>query len=367
MNKTVYMGHKVIIAGGGTGGHIFPAIAIARALQRKQPDIDLLFVGARGKMEMEKVPEAGYKIIGLNIAGMNRGSWLKNLTLPFKIVSSLRRAGRIIKTFRPDVVIGVGGYASFPVLNVAQSRGIPTLIQEQNAFAGKTNVLLGKKAFKVCVAAKGMELFFPKNRIVLTGNPVRKNIVQGLGDQQAALQHFGLQAGKKTVFIVGGSLGARSINEALMASLDQLQDIQLIWQTGTTSQAAVEAAVADRKAGIKVFAFIADIEKAYAAADVVISRAGALALAELSVVGKPVIFVPFPHAAEDHQTKNAASFVKADAALMVADAAARTELVPTLRGLLADEKLQRRLATHIKERAITNADDRIANEILKLV
>lgn len=362
-------GHKIIIAGGGTGGHIFPAIAIARALQRKEPDIDILFVGAKGKMEMEKVPEAGFKIIGLNIAGMNRSSWLKNITLPFKILSSLWQAKRIIKAFQPDVAIGVGGYASFPVLNVAQSKGIPTLIQEQNSFAGKTNVLLGKKAFKVCVAVKGMELFFPKNRIVITGNPVRRDIVTADMNREKAIAHFGLRPDRKTVFIVGGSLGARSVNLALLAHIDELTEnnIQLIWQTGNVSFEVVQDAVKGKEDTIKIFKFISEIEKAYAAADVIISRAGALALSELSVVGRPVIFVPYPAAAEDHQTKNAQSFVKNKAALMIKDNEAKDKLVDTLLALLKDETLQKQLAKNIKQLAITNADERIANEILKLV
>ncbi len=362
-------GHKIIIAGGGTGGHIFPAIAIARALVRKEPGIDILFVGAKGKMEMEKVPEAGFKIIGLNIAGMNRSSWLKNITLPFKVVGSLLQAKKIIRAFQPDVAVGVGGYASFPVLNVAQSKGIPTVIQEQNSFAGKTNILLGKKAFKVCVAVKGMEVFFPKNSIVVTGNPVRETIVAANVNARKAKEAFGLQPDKKTVFIVGGSLGARSVNLALLAHLDELidNDVQLIWQTGKSSYPAVQEAVKGYEHSIKPFKFISNIETAYGAADVIVSRAGALALAELSVVGKPVIFVPFPFAAEDHQTKNAQSFVKNNAAVMVKDEEAKERLVTELITLLKDESLQRQLAKNIKKRAITNADERIANEILKLV
>ncbi len=362
-------GHKIIIAGGGTGGHVFPAIAIARALQKKAPDTDILFVGAKGKMEMEKVPEAGFKIIGLNIAGMNRSSWLKNITLPVKVIRSLLQAKKILRAFQPDVAVGVGGYASFPVLNVAQSKGIPTVIQEQNSFAGKTNILLGKKAFKICVAVKGMEVFFPKNRIVVTGNPVREAIVTVNRNASGAKAAFGLQPGKKTVFIVGGSLGARSVNVALLTHLDKLIDhnVQLIWQTGKSSYRAVQEAVKGYEDTIKPFTFIGNIEEAYGAADVIISRAGALALAELSVVGKPVIFVPFPFAAEDHQTKNAQSFVKNNAALMVKDDEAKDKLVTELIKLLENEPLQRQLAKNIKQLAITNADERIANEILKLV
>ncbi len=358
-----------MIAGGGTGGHVFPAIAIARALQRKKPDTDILFVGARGKMEMQKVPEAGYKIIGLNISGMNRSSWLKNVALPFKVISSILQAKKIIKNFQPDVVVGVGGYASFPVLNSAQSRGIPTVVQEQNSYAGKTNMLLGKKASKICVAVKGMELFFPKNRIVLTGNPVRKSIVNGRGSREKALKKFGLNPDLKTVFIVGGSLGARSVNEALLNNLQAVTDagIQLIWQTGNYSYEKVSEAVKGYEDKIKVLAFITEIEQAYAATDIVISRAGALALSELSVVGKPVVFVPFPFAAEDHQTINAQSFVKKEAAFMVSDREVNEKLVPVVLNLLKDKALQKKLSVNIKKLAITDADDRIATEILKLV
>jgi len=362
-------GHKIIIAGGGTGGHIFPAIAIARALQQKEKDIDLLFVGAKGKMEMEKVPEAGYKIIGLNIAGMNRSSRFKNITLPFKLMGSMMKAGSILKRFQPDVVVGVGGYASFPVLKMAQARGIPTVIQEQNSFAGKTNILLGKKAMRICVASKGMESFFPKNRIVQTGNPVRKSILSADMNRNKAIASFELREESKTIFIVGGSLGAGSVNEALLAHLDELIEsgVQLIWQTGATSFSIVKKAVEKYKNRIKVFAFIKEIERAYAAADVIVSRAGALALAELSVVGKPVIFVPFPLAAENHQVKNAVSFVEAGAAGMIEDRKAKEVLVAELIQLIHDEEKQQKWAKNIKRLAITNADSRIAKEIFNLL
>ncbi len=360
---------RIIIAGGGTGGHIFPAIAIARALKRKNERIKILFVGAKGKMEMEKVPEAGFDIVGLNIAGMNRGAFLKNLWLPFKILRSLSQARRILKDFKPQVAIGVGGYASFPLLYSAQSKGIPTVIQEQNSFAGKTNKILGKKAEKICVASKNMERFFDKEKIVFTGNPVRDRIINIKRNQQEALKIFNLDSEKKTVFIVGGSQGARSINEALLAHLDEMvnEDLQLIWQTGKFSYEKVTEAVAPYKEIIKPLKFIKEIENAYAAADVIISRAGAIALAELSIVGKPVIFVPLPTAAEDHQLKNALSFVKEKAALLVKDEDAEASLVEELIKLIKDEDRKTEIKKNMKKFAVTNADERIAEEILKIV
>ncbi|HLR37034.1 MAG TPA: undecaprenyldiphospho-muramoylpentapeptide beta-N-acetylglucosaminyltransferase [Chitinophagaceae bacterium] len=361
--------HKIIIAGGGTGGHVFPAIAIARALQRKDRDIEILFVGAKGKMEMQKVPEAGFEIEGLDIAGMNRSSILKNLTLPFKVLRSLSQAGKIIKRFKPDVVVGVGGYASFPVLYKAQTKKIPTVIQEQNSFAGKTNKILGEKAKKICVASKGMERFFPVERIVFTGNPVRKNILHANIMQVEALKDFGLKGGKKTVFIVGGSQGAKAINDALLVHLEQIvnADVQMIWQTGKVSYDEVMKKTERYSGTIKPFKFLTEIEKAYAAADVIVSRAGAIALAELSIAGKPVIFVPLPTAAEDHQFKNAKSFVEADAALMVKNGDAEEHLVEMLIQLLQDEKKILEMRKNIKKLAVENADEKIAAEILKLL
>lgn len=361
--------HKIIIAGGGTGGHIFPAIAIARALQRLEPDIQLLFAGAKGKMEMEKVPQAGYRIKGMDIAGMERGQWWKNVTLPLKIIKSLKQAKNIIKEFQPDLAVGVGGYSSFPALRSAQKMGIPTVIQEQNSYAGKSNKILGKKAKKVFVAFDGMERFFPKDKIMNLGNPVRENIVNYHGDPQEAKQKFGLDIQKKTLFVTGGSLGARAISEAIIAGLDQLlqHDIQLIWQTGKVFYETVLQAVKGKEQNIKVFDFINDMESAYDAADVVISRSGASTIAELCVAGKAVIFVPYPFSAEDHQTKNAMALVNKQAALMVPNAEAADKLVPEVIKLFEHRTLQSTLSDHIKKLATKNADERIASEILKLL
>lgn len=363
------MQRKVIIAGGGTGGHIFPAIAIANALKKIQPDTDILFVGALGKMEMEKVPQAGYPIEGLEIAGFNRSNMLKNLLLPFKILKSLGQARRIMQRFQPDVVVGVGGYASFPMLKQAQRKGIPTLIQEQNSYAGKTNKLLGKKAKKICVAYDGMEVFFPADKLIQTGNPVRNSITQSAVSKEEALAHFGLNKDKKTVFVVGGSLGAKSINEALLPLLPTFEgkNIQLIWQTGKPFYDIARAAAAPYASQVKVFDFINLMDFAYKAADVVISRAGALAIAELCVVKKPVIFVPYPFAAEDHQTSNAMSLVNKKAALIIKDHEAGTQLGSTLFSLVQNKALMEQLEQNIGTLGNANADMVIAKEVLKII
>ena len=361
------MSRRIIIAGGGTGGHIFPAIAIANALKRKDSSIEILFVGAKGRMEMEKVPQAGYKIIGLDIAGFNRSSLIKNIGLPFKIIKSYFQARTIMSEFRPDAVIGVGGYASFPMLQLAQQRNIPTVIQEQNSFAGKTNMILGRKAKKICVAYEGMEKFFPADKIVITGNPVRAAISQSRVSKAEGLRFFQLKEGRKTVFVVGGSLGAKSINEAVDVHLGQLLDagLQLIWQTGKPYLARARDRAA-AKPGIWVNDFITKMEDAYAAADMVISRAGAIAIAELCVMKKPVLFVPFPYAAEDHQTVNAVSLVNKNAALMVSDSEARDRVIPMIIELAGDEAKQNELRDNIGRLAIPNADVRIAEEVLKI-
>lgn len=361
--------HKIIIAGGGTGGHIYPAIAIAQALERMKPGVQLLFAGAKNKMEMEKVPQAGYRIIGLDIAGMDRGNLLKNISLPLKLLKSMNQARQILRSFKPNAVVGVGGYASFPVLKAAQQRGIPTIIQEQNSYAGKSNKLLGKKAKKICVAYDNMERFFPKEKIVFTGNPVRDSIVKSTIGPKEARSFFGLSPDKKTLFIVGGSLGAKAINDAVKAGIKQLigNDIQVIWQTGKLSYEDVLKATKAYGDQIKVFEFIKEIEVAYSAADVVISRAGALAIAELCVAGKPVIFVPYPFAAEDHQKKNAQSLVHKDAAWMVTNEDAGEKLVSKAMELFKDEDLRKTMAKNIKELAITHADERIAEVILETI
>lgn len=356
---------KVIIAGGGTGGHIFPAIAIANALRVAIPDLDILFVGAQGKMEMEKVPQAGYRIEGLDIAGFNRQSLLKNISLPVKMIRSFWKVRKIVSSFCPDAVIGVGGYSTYPVLRYAQSKGIATFIHESNSFAGKANKMLGKKASKIFVATDGMEKFFPKEKLVITGNPVRRAIVQANINKAEALAFFGLQDGVKTVLAIGGSLGARSINEALAEKLDLFagNNLQLIWQTGKTT-AAIFKKAGENKKNIWVNDFISEMEMAYAAADIVISRAGAMSVTELCIIGKPAVFVPFPLAAEDHQTANAMVLVNKKAAMMIPDKEAKEKLVETVIALAKDEVLQKELSNHIHALAITNADEVIANEII---
>jgi len=361
-------GSKIIIAGGGTGGHIFPAVAIANALRSMQPTIEILFVGAKGKMEMEKVPQAGYTIKGLDIAGFNRSSLIKNIGLPFKLIKSFWQVRSIIKTFQPDAVIGVGGYSSFPVLRFAQAQGIATFIHEANSFAGKSNILLGKKASKIFVATDGMEKFFPAGKIMITGNPVRQNIVTNTISRKEGIEFFGLDPAKKTVFVTGGSLGAKGINEAVDAGIQAFaqNNVQLIWQTGKL-YAERASALATENRNIWANSFITQMEYAYAAADVVISRAGAMSVAELCVAKKPVVFVPFPFAAEDHQTANAQNLVNKQAGLMVKDSEAKEKLVSTVIALAKDEQRQNVLRENIGKLAITNADEVVAREILRII
>lgn len=362
------MSKKIIIAGGGTGGHIFPAIAIANALKKQAPSTEIMFVGAKGKMEMEKVPQAGYKIEGLDIAGFNRSSLIKNIGLPFKLVKSFIQVRRIVNAFQPDAVIGVGGYSSFPVLRYAQAKGIATFIHESNSFAGKSNMLLGKKAIKVFVASDGMEKFFPADKILITGNPVRSNIVQNAITRDAGIAFFGLDPALKTVLVTGGSLGAKGINEAIDVHIEEFgkNNIQLVWQTGKSYAARAKEIVAGKK-NIWTNDFITQMEYAFAAADIVVSRSGAMAIAELCVVKKPVIFVPFPFAAEDHQTVNAQNLVSKEAGLMIRDSEAKTKLVATVIELAKDQLLQQTLVQHISKLAVTNADELIANEVLKQI
>ncbi|SEP45331.1 undecaprenyldiphospho-muramoylpentapeptide beta-N-acetylglucosaminyltransferase [Niastella yeongjuensis] len=361
-------GHRIIIAGGGTGGHIFPAVAIAHALRKLQPGIDILFVGAKGKMEMEKVPQAGYAIKGLDIAGFNRSSLIKNIGLPFKLIKSFWQVRSIIKAFQPDAVIGVGGYSSFPVLRYAQAQGIATFIHEANSFAGKSNMLLGKQARKIFVATDGMEKFFPAEKIMVTGNPVRQNIVTNKISRSEGIQFFGLEPAKKTVFVTGGSLGAKGINEAIDAGIGAFSqnNVQLIWQTGKPYAEKASALAAENK-NIWANSFITQMEYAYAAADIVVSRAGAMSVAELCVAKKPVVFVPFPFAAEDHQTANAQNLVNKQAGLMIRDSEAKEKLVPTVIALAKDNDQQQMLRENIGELAVTNADEVVANEILKII
>jgi UDP-N-acetylglucosamine--N-acetylmuramyl-(pentapeptide) pyrophosphoryl-undecaprenol N-acetylglucosamine transferase len=362
------MTKKIIIAGGGTGGHIFPAIAIANAILKKEPQTAILFVGAKGKMEMEKIPQAGFKIVGLDISGFNRSSLIKNIGLPFKLVKSFFQVRKIFQTFKPTAVIGVGGYSSFPVLRLAQVKGIPSFIHESNSFAGKANISLGKNANRIFVASDGMEKFFPANKILISGNPVRASISKSTVTRETGIQFFGLDPAKKTVLSVGGSLGAKSINEALDKNLDLFEqhNLQLIWQTGKPYAAKAK----DRAAGktnIWVNGFIDQMEFAYAAADLVISRSGAMAIAELCVMKKAVIFVPFPYAAEDHQTANAQNLVNKNAGIMIKDNEALSQLVDSILALSQDEIKQQELKNNIGKLAVTNADEIIAAEILKSI
>jgi UDP-N-acetylglucosamine--N-acetylmuramyl-(pentapeptide) pyrophosphoryl-undecaprenol N-acetylglucosamine transferase len=359
------MNKKIIIAGGGTGGHIFPAIAIAGALKKQAPDVELLFVGARGKMEMEKVPQAGYRIEGIDIAGLNRSSLIKNIGLPMKLIKSFFQVRHIIQEFMPDAVVGVGGYSSYPVLRAAQAKGIPTFIHESNSFAGKANQWLGKKATAIFVASDGMEKFFPADKILITGNPVRANITGPRIGREEALRFFGLDPAKPTLLCTGGSLGAKGINEAIAAGLDEIErnGMQLIWQTGKPF-AEQAAALCKGRSNIWTRDFITQMEYAFAAGDVVISRSGAMSIAELCVQRKAVVFVPFPFAAEDHQTVNAQSLVNKGAGLLVKDSEAKDKLVATAIGLLKDEPRRRQLEENIGRLAVTNADEVIAREIL---
>jgi UDP-N-acetylglucosamine--N-acetylmuramyl-(pentapeptide) pyrophosphoryl-undecaprenol N-acetylglucosamine transferase len=359
---------KILIAGGGTGGHIFPAIAIANALKKKNNRIEFLFVGAKGKMEMEKVPLAGYKIQGLDIAGFNRSSLIKNIGLPLKLLKSFVQVKKIVNQFKPDAVIGVGGYSSFPVLRFAQVKKIPTFIHESNSFAGKSNRLLGKMATKIFVAIDGMDVFFPANKLMITGNPVRSSISNSSISRTEAIKFFSLDETKKTVLVVGGSLGAKSINEAIDVNLDELlkAGLQVIWQTGKPYE-SIALKRSGNKNGVCVNAFITHMEKAYAAADIVVARSGAMTVAELCVAKKPVIFIPYPYAAEDHQTVNAQQLVNKKAAMMIKDSEVKEKLVSTLIDLAGDNDTQQVLKNNIEKLAIKDADERIADEILNLI
>lgn len=363
------MAQKVIISGGGTGGHVFPAIAIANALRRVSPDIEILFVGAKGKMEMEKVPAAGYSIVGFDIQGFNRSSLLKNISLPFKMINSLLKARKVIKDFKADIAVGVGGYASGPLLMMANLMGLPTLIQEQNSFAGKTNKSLGSKAKKVCVAYEGMEQFFPAEKVLLTGNPIRRTSVDIEGKKGEGLVSFGLEAGKKTILVTGGSLGAGTLNDCVKQAFEKFKeaDVQVIWQCGSYYHETLNKEIQNLPYNVKMMPFLQRMDYAYAAADLIIARAGAGTISELCVVGKPVILVPSPNVAEDHQTKNAIALVNKHAALMVRDVEAREKLVDEAIALLRDENRMNLLAENIKKLALLDADDVIAHEILKLI
>ena len=361
---------RIIISGGGTGGHIFPAIAIANALKAIEPDIEILFIGAKGKMEMEKVPAAGFKIQGLWISGLQRRVTLKNLSFPFKVISSLIMADRILAKFKPDVVVGVGGYASGPALRIAVRRKIPALIQEQNSYPGITNKLLGGKVDKICVAYEGMERFFPAGKIILTGNPVRQDIITP-GNKTEALEHFQLNKEKKVVLIIGGSLGAGTINKSVLHYLyhqDEQDNFQLLWQTGRYHYSLIKSnqKILNRE-DLQIHPFIDRMDLAYTAADIIVSRAGAIAISELCIIGKPAILIPSPNVAEDHQTKNAEALVRKTAALMLKDQDSVEKLFDLVKSLAADNELQNNLSKNIKTMALPEAASVIAEETMKLI
>ncbi len=360
---------RVIISGGGTGGHIFPAISIANALRRMEPGCEILFVGALGRMEMEKVPAAGYKIIGLNISGIQRGSLMKNLSLPGKLFSSMSKALLLIKDFRPDVVVGVGGYASGPILFAASLKNVPYLIQEQNSYAGITNKWLGKKAAKVCVAFDNMDQFFPSASILKTGNPVRKDVVDITNKHHAGAELLKLDPLKKTILVTGGSLGAGTLNKSIEKHLSEFikEDVQVIWQTGKFYyNGIVERIGLDFHPNVRILEFLNKMDMAYAAADLIISRAGAGTIAELCLIKKPVILVPSPNVAEDHQTKNALALVQNSAAMMIADRSAEDTLVKEALSLLKDRDRSEMLAENIGRMALADADNLIAKEVMIL-
>jgi UDP-N-acetylglucosamine--N-acetylmuramyl-(pentapeptide) pyrophosphoryl-undecaprenol N-acetylglucosamine transferase len=360
---------RVILSGGGTGGHIFPAVAIANAIKEAVPKAEILFVGAKGRMEMEKVPAAGYPIEGLWISGLQRRLTTDNLMFPFKVVASLYNARKIIKSFKPDVVIGTGGYASGPTLRMASWLGIPTLIQEQNSFPGITNKMLASRADRICVAYEGMEKFFPAGKIRLTGNPVRNDIEFNSNTKEEALIHFNLQNNKTTVLVVGGSLGARTINQSMEAGLARLAEasIQLIWQTGKHyAEKALTAVKEYQQNGITTSPFIKEMDKAYAAADIVISRAGAIAISELCITGKPCILVPSPNVAEDHQTKNARALSDQGASLLISDREAPEKLIEAILSLASNVTEQEKLSKNISALAKHNSARQIAGQVFEL-
>ncbi|HOK05230.1 MAG: undecaprenyldiphospho-muramoylpentapeptide beta-N-acetylglucosaminyltransferase [Paludibacteraceae bacterium] len=361
---------RFIISGGGTGGHIFPAISIANALKRLLPEADILFVGATGRMEMERVPAAGYSIEGLPISGLDRKNLFKNIKVLVNLFRSFIMARRIIHQFKPDVVVGVGGYASAPTLLAANILGIPTVIQEQNSYAGVTNKFLAKKASCICVAYEGMERFFPKDKIVLTGNPVRQELLFIEPKKKEAYEFFGFQPNKKTLLILGGSLGARTINESVISHLEELaqSDIQIIWQTGKYYlNEALKIAEKFLSPTFMITDFISRMDFAYAIADLVVSRAGASSISELSLLSKAAILVPSPNVAEDHQTKNALALVKKEAAIMIKDAEAKNTLIPRALEIINDENQLKKLSQNIKQFAHKDADELIAKEIISLI
>lgn len=366
MNKEL----RIIISGGGTGGHIFPAVSIANAIKEQHPEAKILFVGAEGRMEMQRVPAAGYEIKGLPVAGFDRKHLLKNISVLIKLMKSKMMAHQIIKDFKPQVAVGVGGYASGPTLDEAEKMGIPTLLQEQNSYAGVTNKLLAKKASKICVAYEGMERFFDKDKIIMTGNPVRQNLVNSTITKKEGIEHFKLDTHKKTILVIGGSLGARTINECILQNIGTIQagkNIQIIWQTGKYYYKQAQESIKHyTELPIYCTDFISSMEHAYAAADLVISRAGAGSISEFCLLGKAVILVPSPNVAEDHQTKNALALVKKDAALYVKDIDAVKELIPLTYETIKDEKKLLTLSENIKQLAFPDSANTIAKEVYKL-
>ena len=362
---------NVLVSGGGTGGHIFPALSIANELRRRHPDSNILFVGAEGRMEMEKVPAAGYNIVGLPVRGFDRKNLLRNFKVVARLFKSMKLARKILKDFQPAIAIGVGGYASGPMLKEAQKQGVPTLLQEQNSYAGVTNKLLAAKADCICVAYEGMERFFPKEKIVLTGNPVRRNLLECGATPEQARQAMGVDPNKKTILIIGGSLGARTINNAIIEGLKKIgtaDGVQVIWQTGKLyDQQCREALGASGVTNVIQMPFISNMDMAYRAADLVVSRAGASSISELQLLGKAAILVPSPNVAEDHQTKNALALVNRDAAMMVSDADAMTNLVDTMLTTVVDSARIESLGTNVSKMALRDAAEHIADEVEKII
>lgn len=361
---------RVIISGGGTGGHIFPAISIANAIKLRYPDAKILFVGAEDRMEMTRVPAAGYEIVGLPVAGFNRSALLKNIVVLKKLATSLLKARKVVKTFKPDIAIGVGGYASGPLLKMASRLGVPTLVQEQNSYAGVTNKLLAEKAARICVAYEGMERFFPKEKIVLTGNPCRKDLETNVL-QEEALRFFNLDPMKKTILVIGGSLGAKTINQSILHNLPLLAEsgVQVVWQAGERylHELTMSLQSKEKSENIHLYDFINRMDLAYKVADLVVSRAGAGSISELSILGKPVILVPSPNVAEDHQTKNAQALVDHHAAVMIKDADAQNELIPMAVKIVNDGDTLRQLSDNIKKMALPDSANRIVDEIEKII
>lgn len=362
---------KVIVSGGGTGGHIFPALSIANALKRLEPDIEILFVGAEGKMEMEKVPEAGYRIEGLPVRGLQRRLTFQNVKVLINLWKSLRKARKIIRTFQPDAVVGVGGYASGPIGREAVNAGIPLILQEQNSYAGVTNKLLSRKACRICVAYEGMERFFEQHKIIFTGNPVRKDLLQVKEKREEGIRFYGLNPEKKTVLVTGGSLGAGTINKAVMKHLEAFagwDDVQILWQCGSYYYNTLEKQLAGKlPENVKLMAFLKRMDLAYACADVVIARAGAGTISELCLLGKTAILIPSPNVAEDHQTKNAMALVSKGAAVMLKDAEAEEKLEKILQEVSMDEKKRQELQKNIRTLAMCDSDEMIAREILAVI